>query len=314
MKIPPPHYLVPILTFLAGATVGMLIPGGDEKLSEAAKTTTGVVPGDKSDAPAVPSENQGPTANEVFSATTLKPVEGEPLPPAHDGDLQAADLNTRLQAMSAAWTQMQADVARLAERVEGVERKLAPTDGPSEAVGEGKAPPTRASTLEDRRTALVTAGVTANRAADIVWRQAQMELDRLELRDIAIREGWFGSDRYREEASLIRKDALDLRAEIGEESYDRYLYAAGTDNRVEITSIIPGSSAEDAGLQAGDLVEYYGGDRIFRVNELRSATSEGERGELVQVRIRRGDEVVDAWLPRGPLGVYLDSAVVDPDA
>ena len=135
----------------------------------------------------------------------------------------------------------------------------------------------------------------------------------MDLRDIAIREGWFGSDRYRDELSRIEEDSLDMRKEIGEDFYDRYLFATGEDNRVAIDSIIPGSTAEEAGLQPGDLVELYGDNRIFRFDDLRTATSDGERGELVPVRIRRGDGIVDAWLPRGPLGVRMDRTRVDPD-
>ena len=74
------------------------------------------------------------------------------------------------------------------------------------------------------------------------------------------------------------------------------------------------SSEEEAGLQPGDLIELYGDTRVLWFEDLSTATSEGERGELVPVRIRRDDGIVETWLPRGPLGVRMDRARVDPDA
>ena len=216
--------------------------------------------------------------------------------------------------MNAEWARLQDEMARLRERVNGLERRLRIRADPRNDVGLAAARPSSPTTPEDRRFALVAAGVAEDRAADLVWRQGQQELDRLDLRDIAVREGWFGSDRYRDELSRIEKSSVDTREEIGENLYDRYLFATGVDNRVSIDSIIPGSAAEDAGLQPGDLIETYGKTRVFRYDDLRTATSEGERGELVPVQIRRGDGVIDAWLPRGPLGIRMDRSRIDPDA
>jgi hypothetical protein len=51
---------------------------------------------------------------------------------------------------------------------------------------------------------------------------------------------------------------------------------------------------------------------VFNYSDLRDATAAGERDELVQVQVRRGRQVFDAWLARGPLGVQLDSARAAP--
>jgi hypothetical protein len=67
-----------------------------------------------------------------------------------------------------------------------------------------------------------------------------------------------------------------------------------------------------AGLAPGDLVETYAGEPIFTFSDLREATTGGERGELVQVRVRRGTQTFDAWVARGPLGVQLDSGRAEP--
>jgi len=159
---------------------------------------------------------------------------------------------------------------------------------------------------------MVQAGLAEDVAAEIIRRQGQQSLDRLNLRDVAAREGWLATERYREELRRIEEDSVDLRQELGDEVYDRYLFAAGEDNRVRVDGIIPGSVGEIAGLQPGDLIESYAGEPVLTFADLRDATSGGERGELVQVRVRRGEQIFDTWVSRGPLGVQLESARAEP--
>ena len=204
---------------------------------------------------------------------------------------------------------MQDEVARLRRRVADLEQRLT-TAQAKPAAGTGARP--RSATPDGQRSALVQAGLAEEAAAELVRRQGQQSLDRLNLRDIAVREGWLGTDRYREELAQIQEDVVDLRQELGDEAYDRYLYAAGEDNRVQIDAIIPGSVAELAGLQPGDLIETYAGEQVFNYSDLRDASAGGERGEMVQVKVLRAGQRFDAWLSRGPLGVQLDSAAAEP--
>ena len=62
----------------------------------------------------------------------------------------------------------------------------------------------------------------------------------------------------------------------------------------------------------GDIVLNYAQETMFDWNELKSATSEGELGEYVNVNVLRDGETVSLWVPRGPLGVRLGSARVEP--
>ena len=143
-------------------------------------------------------------------------------------------------------------------------------------------------------------------------KQSELELDRLELRDQAIREGWYGTDRYSEELRELNRDAIDLRAEIGERLYDEYLFQTGEFNRVKVTSVIQGSAAEQSGLLPGDIIESYGDEYIYDYSDLRSATADGVRGETVPVLIRRGDHLFEAEIARGPMGVRLEPLNVPP--
>lgn len=45
-----------------------------------------------------------------------------------------------------------------------------------------------------------------------------------------------------------------MRAEIGGQAYDRYLFETGDVNRVKISGLILGSTAEQSGLMPGDII------------------------------------------------------------
>ena len=65
-------------------------------------------------------------------------------------------------------------------------------------------------------------------------------------------------------------------------------------------------------MRDGDLILSYGDQQLFDWGELKAATTEGERGEYVNVTIMRNGELMNLWVPRGPLGVRLGSMRVKP--
>ena len=162
------------------------------------------------------------------------------------------------------------------------------------------------------KNSLLKAGLSEETAADIVRRRNEIELRKLELRDNASREDYLGTARYRRELTALVEEQTTLREELGDYAYDLYLYANGQPNRVKLLSVMLGSSAEQAGFMEGDIVLTYGQETMFDWNELKSATSEGELGEYVNVNVLRDGEAVSLWVPRGPLGVRLGSARVEP--
>jgi hypothetical protein len=133
-------------------------------------------------------------------------------------------------------------------------------------------------------------------------RYAAHQLDELYLRDEARRDGWLRDPRYQRELRGLRGA---LRDELGDAGYDTLLYATGQHNRVVITQPIPGSPAERAGLQAGDALLSYGGERIFDAIALIQATAARPAGEQTELRFERNGEELRAFLPRGPLGTTL---------
>jgi len=168
------------------------------------------------------------------------------------------------------------------------------------------------SNAENRYENLLAVGVDASSAQNISDRLNQFQLERLELTDLAAREGWVDSEQYRERLRELRETRVDLREELGEDTYDAYLYNSGSNNRIVIESIIPGSAADTAGAQAGDLILSYANLRVFRVRELQQATRGGNRGEMVDVTLERQGQFFSVSVPRGPLGVSLDALRVSP--
>ena len=160
---------------------------------------------------------------------------------------------------------------------------------------------------------LLGSGIDPSIAEDIKLRSDQFTLQRLALIDQATREGWRESEEFDERINALRELRPDIRAELGDEDYDQYRFVSGLDNRVRIGSIIDGSNASLAGLQAGDLVVRYAGDRVFSMRELQSATQGGALGEVVSLEVQRAGQLVTLDLQRGPLGVTLQSDRVEPD-
>jgi len=232
-----------------------------------------------------------------------------------------AEIVARLDRAAAERHQLKQEVAALDEKVRELEARIhhVDTGGVPGAAPREEVPPASAKQeaavdpaipLETRLTGL---GVDQDRAAEIAQRVNEVDLDRLYLRDQATREGWFNTPRYSEAMREINGDLNSLREEVGDNAYDRYLYATGQVNRVVVGSVIAGSSAEEAGLRAGDTVLRYDDQRVFSTSELQSATTQGVAGDLVTVTVLRGDQRLRLYVPRGPLGLRLRTERQHPD-
>lgn len=164
----------------------------------------------------------------------------------------------------------------------------------------------------DREAQLVAAGLDPQQAKNVMRFLGEIEMERLYLQDQATREGWMGTSRYRKEFMALRQREKNIRQELGEDEYDKYLFGSRQKNRVAIQSLIEGSPAQDVGIQVGDIVYSYAGKRLFMINDLKNATTEGTGGELVPIQIVRDGDTMDFYIPRGPLGVRLKSDRVRP--
>ena len=160
---------------------------------------------------------------------------------------------------------------------------------------------------------LIKAGLDSFTAQEIARKQNDVELRRLELRDNAIREGYMGTDRFREEITQLREEEVRVRDEIDETSYDKYLYYTGQPNRVGVASVLLGSTAEESGIQQGDMILRYEDEPLYSGRDLRNATIKGERDEPVNLTVQRDNSQVTVSVPRGPLGVRLNPMSINPE-
>jgi len=160
--------------------------------------------------------------------------------------------------------------------------------------------------------ALLASGIDPQTAEEITIRQSSIQLARLELRDNAIRGEYIGSQQYRDEMRALREQETQIRDEVDETSYDKYLYHTGQPNRVSVESVILGSNAELNGIKTGDMILRYEDEPLYSYRDLRSATTLGEKDELIDVTVQRGDTRLVVSLPRGPLGVRLNFLRVNP--
>jgi len=160
--------------------------------------------------------------------------------------------------------------------------------------------------------ALIEAGISEEQAIWLQQRLDENELQQLYLRDRATREGWLNTSRYNKERQQYLNAVTKLRDEVDDDVFDRLLYALGRANRVVIKDIMQNSVAGQYGLQGGDSIIEYDGQRIFNSNELSSLVTQGGSGVMTLVRVKRGGEILDIYLPRGPLGIRMSATRIKP--
>jgi len=166
------------------------------------------------------------------------------------------------------------------------------------------------ATVEEK---LIAGGMPSETIQAMKLTVDQNQLEMLQLRDSAIREGWEESVEFSEQMFALRNPYRGLKEEFGDEAYDLYLYATGTPNRVEIREVYSGSAADDAGIKPGDIFVSYASNPIYSMSTLRQSTLEGAAGETIMVELIRDNKSFTTSVPRGPLGISMSAAVVKPE-
>jgi C-terminal processing protease CtpA/Prc len=152
---------------------------------------------------------------------------------------------------------------------------------------------------------MVEGGFTEDEARAILQRESEAQFKAMQAAWEAQRNG----DRYDPFNSTTSTQSI-LRAEIGDEAYARYLEVQGQPTAVSVTQVLTGSPGNGAGLQAGDQLVSYDGDRVFSMSDLRNQTMQGEPGEDVVIEIDRDGMRMQLTLPRGPIGITGNGANV----
>jgi len=237
------------------------------------------------------------------------------VPQQHDASVAAssfdagAPLEERIRALEQAIGEERAARQLLQEEVFVLTAELerfAPPDSALEAAATADAPGEQQSRRSGRRetsatgriATLVAAGFQPGEAEWIVRRESELQMDALQARYDAEKNGesfdYFGS---RSAA------ASQLRDELGDQSYERYLEANGRPTAISISTVMESSPAQQAGLRPGDQIVRYDGQRIFSMSDLSRQTMQGESGTSVAVDIVRDGIPMQVVLPRGPVGI-----------
>ena len=160
----------------------------------------------------------------------------------------------------------------------------------------------RYSSSEGRTEMLVDAGFAADRAAWIVQREDELRVEAMQARYDAQRSG-------EPQAMIDANSAAEgrLRGYLTDDEYGQYLEAYGRPATVAVGSVIQSSPGQLAGLQAGDEIVRYDGQRVFSYSDVNRQQLTGDPGETVVVDILRDGTPMQIVLPRGPIGIQASS-------
>lgn len=141
---------------------------------------------------------------------------------------------------------------------------------------------------------LIAEGFSPNQAESIQRRTEELRMEALNARYEAARDG---------RPVDIESGDSALRAELGDTDYERYLRALNRPTSVAVGRVLASSPAEQSGLQPGDQILAYGGERVFSMTDLNRLTLQGAPGQGVVVDVLRDGQPMQVYIPRGPVGI-----------
>ncbi len=254
------------------------------------------------------------------------PAPVSPAPSAEAGDVgPSSALDERLQRLEQIIAEerearlvLEDELRILLEEIERIEAAGPRVSSASEA----RVAPARAESVRERRaqrdfvammqnyqerrmSRLVDGGFSEDEARRVLQQESEAQYRAMLAAHEAQRNG-MTVDR----ATAITGPQSILRAELGDTDYERYLEAQGQPTAIQVTQVYAGSPGSDAGLQPGDRIVSYNGERVFNVAELRNLTLQGTPGEDVVVEIDREGVRMQLSLQRGPVGISGSGASI----
>ena len=152
------------------------------------------------------------------------------------------------------------------------------------------------NTTQDRTDRLVKAGFAPDRAEWIVQRESALQMDSMQAMFEARQSG------ERPDRSRLDPERV-LRSELGDSEYEQYLEANGRSTSVAVGTVLESSPGQRAGLQAGDEIVGYDGQRVFSYGELSERTMSALPGQSVVVDIVRDGVPMQVVVDAGPSGI-----------
>lgn len=235
-------------------------------------------------------------------------------PVAITNSMPQGDLQKRLALLEATVRdeqqlriEMALKMSELEEQNQWLEQQL--VSGGETTIAMGEAPSFREQFAERRATGnidpteraqqrLVEAGFADYEAAEILRMTEEFQMRRLNAMFEAEQSGErIDMQAFQAEATQELKDRL------GEADYEKYLEATGRSTSVAVRNVLESSPAQSAGLQSGDEIVRYAGERVYNVTELNRLTSSASDSGSVLVEVIRDGQTISISLPAGPIGI-----------
>jgi membrane-associated protease RseP (regulator of RpoE activity) len=143
----------------------------------------------------------------------------------------------------------------------------------------------------------VAAGLTPDRAQWIMNRENELEMEVLRARYEATQ-----NDATQQEIANINASSI-LRKELGDADYAKYLEGQGRPTSIYLREVLSNSPAQTAGLQPGDEIVSYNGQRVFDMGELNALTYETRPGTSVAMQVVRDGQTLQVVVESGPIGI-----------
>ena len=156
-----------------------------------------------------------------------------------------------------------------------------------------------AQDYNERRIArMVEGGFTEEEARNLIERESAASYEAMRAAWEAERSG----ERWDPFAAWNDPQRI-LRESVGDAAYERYLESQGQPTSVEVTQILADSPGARVGLEPGDRISSYNGERVFSITDLRRLTMQGQPGEDAIIEVMRDGVLMQLTLPAGPIGI-----------
>jgi predicted metalloprotease with PDZ domain len=154
-----------------------------------------------------------------------------------------------------------------------------------------------AAPTPDRLTQLTSAGFARDRALEILRKESQ-------LREAAIAREYVAAGAIQPlNGGSPAAIGQQLRKEMGDDEYERYLHALGKATRVRVGAVEADSAAANAGILSGDEILAYAGKRVFSLRDLNALMLQTSEGETVATTVVRGGQTIQLYAVGGALGI-----------
>jgi len=167
-----------------------------------------------------------------------------------------------------------------------------PPGGPRQQVNQ------RRNDSQSQVDRLVAGGFDEYQASEIVRMTEEIQMQLLNARYEANQSG-----EPADMAEQMFAATQQMRQTLGEADYEKYLEATRQPTTVAVRTVLESSPAKLAGIESGDQIISYDGERVYNMAELNRLTNQSDPSSRVVVEVIRDGQPISFSVPAGPMGV-----------